>query len=437
MDTLSTEPVPLHAPAAPLSDAAGQVATVQRRTLRLLFLSQVIGGIGVAIGVSVGALLVADVAGVGMSGLAQSAAVVGAALLAIPATRLARERGRRPSLAAAYLIAALGGAVVVAAVLRGSTPLLFVGFFLFGAATTANLQARYAAIDLAPPALRARHLSLIVWATTIGAVAGPNLAPMAGAAVRGAGVPTLAGPFVFSALLFLLQSAILLLWLRPDPLLVAQREAGVSSHGMAAGERPNLGMRAALAAVVADPAARLGATAMAVGHLVMIGVMAMTPVHILGAGHDAAHTLRIVGIVLSLHIAGMFAFSPITGWLTDRIGRRPVILGGVALLLVACALAGTAGHDTARLAMGLTVLGLGWSCTMVAGSTLLAESVPLELRPSAQGLSDVTMGLAGATAAAASGVVLQMWGYPTLVLLSALATAPLLAMALRSRPSPV
>jgi MFS family permease len=411
---------------------------VQRRTLRLLFVSQVIGGVGVAIGVSVGALLVADMAGAGLSGLAQSAAVVGAALLALPATRLARERGRRPSLAAAYMIAALGGAIVVAAALRGSTPLLFVGFFLFGAATTANLQARYAAIDLAPTALRARHLSLIVWATTIGAVAGPNLAPMAGAALSDTGVPTLAGPFVFSALLFLLQSAILLLWLRPDPLLVAQRQADATAHGMTAAERPDLGMRPALAAIIADPGARLGATAMAVGHVVMIGIMAMTPVHILDAGYDPAHTLRVVGIVLSLHIAGMFAFSPITGWLADRIGRRPVILTGIALLLLASALAGTAGHGTAQLAMGLTVLGLGWSCTMVAGSTLLAESVPLELRPSAQGLSDVTMGLAGAGAAAGSGVALHFWGYPTLVLLSALATVPLLAMAVRSpRPGAI
>ena len=429
MYTLSTEPVALEVPAEPPLDGGAGVATVQRRTLRLLFVSQVIGGIGVAIGVSVGALLVAEVAGVGLSGLAQSAAVVGGALLALPATRLARERGRRPSLAGAYLIAALGGALVVTAVLRGSTPLLFVGFFLFGGATTANLQSRYAAIDLAPPALRARHLSLIVWATTIGAVAGPNLAPIAGAAVRGAGVPTLAGPFVFSALLFLIQSAMLLLWLRPDPLLVAQREAATPARGMADGGRPDLGMRPALAAIVAEPAARLGATAMAVGHLVMVGVMSMTPVHILGAGHGAAHTLRIVGVVLSLHIAGMYAFSPLTGWLTDRIGRRPVIVAGVALLIIACALAGTAGHGTAQLALGLTVLGLGWSCTMVAGSTLLAESVPLELRPSAQGVSDVTMGLAGASAAAASGLILKLWGYPMLVLLSAVATLPLLAMA--------
>jgi MFS family permease len=169
-------------------------------------------------------------------------------------------------------------------------------------------------------------------------------------------------------------------------------------------------------------------SAMAIGNLVMIGVMAMTPVHIKGAGHDVAHTLSIVGLVLSFHVAGMFAFSPIFGWLTDRLGRRPIIFAGITLLLTACALAGNAGHDPGRLAGGLMVLGLGWSATMVAGSTLLSESIPVELRPSAQGLSDLVMGLAGATAGAISGVIVAAWGYPTLTLLAALATAPLIVL---------
>jgi MFS family permease len=154
----------------------------------------------------------------------------------------------------------------------------------------------------------------------------------------------------------------------------------------------------------------------------------MTPVHIKGAGHDAAHTLGIVGLVLSFHIAGMYAFSPVFGWLTDRVGRRPVIFSGIALLLAACALSGSAGHETARLAAGLMTLGLGWSATMVAGSTLLSESIPVELRASAQGLSDLVMGLAGASAGAISGVIVDAWGYPALTLLAALATVPLLVL---------
>lgn len=402
------------------------VAVVQRRTLRLLFVTQIVSGIGIAIGSSVGALLAADLAGVGVSGLAQSAVVVGSALFAIPATAIVHRHGRRPSLAAGYLVAAVGAMLVVAAAMRASIPLLFAGYFLFGGATAAGYQARYAAVDLAPAALRGRHLSLIVWATTLGAVAGPNFAALAGAALDGWGVPTLAGPYFFSALLFVLAGVGLIALMRPDPAILAGT-AGPTVPGQAS-RRATGGMRAALKEVVGRAPATLGVTAMAVGHMVMVGVMAMTPVHIRSAGHDATHTLRIVGVILSFHIAGMYALSPVMGLLTDRIGRRPVILAGIALLLGACALAGTAGHDAVQLAAGLTVLGLGWSATMVAGSTLLTESVSVELRASAQGLSDLVMGLAGASAGALSGGIVHLWGFPILALLAALATAPVIVL---------
>ena len=406
-------------------------AAVQRRTLRLLFVTQIISGVGTAIGASVGALLAADIAGVGVSGLVQSALVVGAALFAVPATAIVNRHGRRPSLAAGYFVAAVGSIIVVLAAVRSSLPLLFAGFFLFGGASAAGLQARYAAVDLAPAPLRGRHLSWIVWATTLGAVAGPSLAPVAGRSVDAYGVPTLAGPFFFSALLFGLAALLLILLLRPDPAVVAR--VGVGSSSAPTFDARRAGMRAALRVVASQAPARLGVVAMAVGHLVMVGVMAMTPVHIRGAGHDAAHTLSIVGVVLSFHIAGMFAFSPVVGWLADRLGRRPVIFAGIALLLVACGLAGSAGHDVGRLAAGLTLLGLGWSATMVAGSTLVSESVPVELRASAQGLSDLAMGVAGASASAASGVVVGAWGYATLTVFAALATAPLIVLASSSR----
>ncbi|MFR9775449.1 MFS transporter [Micromonospora sp. MS34] len=428
------------------------VAPIQRRTVRLLFLTQIIGGIGVTIGISVGALLAARVAGTALAGLAQSAAVVGGALLAIPVTRIMTARGRRPGLATAYLAGAVGGVVVVVATVVHLVPLLFLGMLLFGGGTAANLQARYAAVDLAEPARRARQLSLVVWATTIGAVAAPNFAALADHTTSGWGLPALAGPFAFSAAAFTLAAVVLLVLLRPDPLLTArrlaaadtpadpvaggsgaQRDAGRAEPGSSSARR-GAGMVAAWRTVRGLPAARLGMAAVAVGHLVMVAVMSMTPVR-LGESHSDADVLRVVGIVLSLHIAGMYALSPVVGWLTDRVGRRPVILGGVALLLAACAVAGTAGHHTPQLSVGLTLLGLGWSGTMVAGSTLLSESVPTAARPGVQGLSDLTMGLAGAGAAAASGFVMRTAGYPTLTLLAAIAVAPLVALALRPVPS--
>jgi MFS family permease len=409
-----------------LETAVTELARVQRRTLRVLFAAQVIGGVGVGVGASVGALLAADLGGVAVSGLSQSATVIGAALLALPATAIVHRRGRRPSLAACYLTAAVGSMAIVLAAVQHTVALLFASFILFGGATAASLQARYAAVDLAPRERRGRHLSIVAWATTLGAVAGPNLAAAAGESLADYGIPTLAGPFVFSALLFALAAGVLMLLMRPDPAVLAR---GVAPGAESGASRERVGMSAALRAVATHPPARLGVAAVAVGHLVMVGVMAMTPVHIRSAGHDAAHTLRVVGVVLSLHIAGMYAFSPVVGWLTDRFGRRAIILTGIALLLTACAVAGKAGNDSTYLAIGLIILGVGWSCTMVAGSTLLSESVPAELRTSAQGLSDVAMGLAGASAGALSGVVVNAWGFPMLALGAALATTPFIVLA--------
>ncbi|MER7415623.1 MFS transporter [Micromonospora peucetia] len=453
--------------AAPL--AAPDVAPIQRRTLRLLFATQIIGGIGVTIGVAVGALLAADIAGTAVAGLVSSAAVVGGALLAVPVTRIMTVHGRRPGLVMAYLTGAAGGALVVLAAVTRWVPLLFLGMLLFGGGSAANLQARYTAVDLAVPARRGRQLSLIVWATTIGAVAAPNFASLADRTTSGWGLPTLAGPFAFSAVALVLAAGAIMAFLRPDPLLTARRlaatvspagvpatvsPAGVPANPSPAGvpapagpagspttlvvapastARRGAGMRAAWSVVRTRPAARLGIVAVAVGHLVMVAVMVMTPVR-LHEWHDDADVLRVVGLVLSLHIAGMYALAPVAGWLTDRVGRRAVILGGAGLLLAACAVAGTAGHRTAWLSVGLFLLGLGWSGTMVAGSTLLSESVPVEIRPSVQGLSDLTMGLAGAAAGAASGFVVEAAGYPVLTLLAAVAVVPLVTLALRPVP---
>lgn len=407
--------------------------SLQKRTLTLLFLTQVIGGVGVGVGVSVGALLAADMGGPGISGLASSATVIGAALLAVPATRLIRIGGRRPGVVFAYAAGAVGAAIIVAGAGRDSIALMFLGMLLFGGGSTANLQARYTAVDLAEPARRGRQLALVVWATTVGAVAGPNLAPLADGAVRGWGIREYAGPFVFSALAFAVAALVLLLLLRPDPLLIARADAdGAPAPGV--GPATDTGLRAGWRAVAADPAARLGMSAVAVGHLVMVGVMSMTPVHIGTGGHAHADVLRIVGIVLSVHIAGMFALSPVVGWLTDRYGRRAVIVAGLGLLMAACAVAGTAGHGTVALSAGLGLLGLGWSGTMIAGSTLLSESVDVAVRPAAQGLNDIVMGTAGAAAGALSGLVVALGGYQVLTVLSALAALPAIALALRPRP---
>ncbi len=408
---------------------------MQSRTVRLLMFVEIITGLGVAMGISVGALLTKEMAGTELSGVAQSGAVVGGALMAIPTSSVMQRFGRRPGLVLCYLVGALGGLAVLASAVLDSAPLLFGGFFVFGAGNTGKLQARYAAVDLALPERRGRQLSMVVWSTTIGAVIGPNLAGPLGSTLPG--VPTLGAPFAFAALSFLIGAVLVFLLLRPDPLLLAARpalafgDAQVVPTAAADGSTPSL--KDAWHAVLASPGARLGIAATSIGHLVMVAVMAMTPLHI-GQTHSDADTLRIVGFVISAHIAGMYGLSPVVGWLTDRLGRRAVILGGVSLLVSACAIAGTAGHGTAQLTAALILLGLGWSCTMVAGSTLLAESVPVQVKARAQGVSDLATGLTGASAGLVSGLVVALSGYPVLNLLAAIATLPLIALALRPVP---
>lgn len=403
---------------------------IQRRIVGVLAGAQILGGIGVASGVAVGALLAADLGTDALSGLASASSVIGAALVAVPVARVMDVYGRRPGLLLAYAIGTLGAATIIAAAVLRLFPLALLGLLLSGGGTAAGLQSRYAATDLATPDRRGRSLATVVWATTVGSVLGPNLAQPMGDLARSAGVPPLAGPYMLTATAFISAAAILAIFLRPDPLLVARREAAaLAGHGTAP-DVPRRSVRSALAAIATIPSAALGLASMATGHAVMVGVMSMTPVHL---QHGDA-SLRIVGLVISVHIAGMYIASPLVGALADRLGRHLVIIAGGTLLLIALVVSGIAtGHQTTQLAAGLFILGLGWSCTLIAGSTLLTEAVPIEERPNIQGVADLIMGIAGATGGVLSGVVVGFGSYAQLNLIAALLIAPVVILAARDR----
>jgi MFS family permease len=408
-------------------------AAVQRRTLPVLSAGVALGGLGVTIGLTVGGLLARQVAGSDAAGgLGQTASVLGAAVIAVPLARVSDRSGRRVGLALGYGIAVAGALVVVAAAAVSSLPLLLAGLFAVGAATTSGLQARYAAADLALPAHRGRALSLVVWATTIGSVLGPNLAGPADDLGRGLGLPALGGAFVLPAVAFGVVAAGALLLLRPDPLLLARRLATGDGPLRPA---PRTGTQAALRAVWATPGGRLGLCAVVVSHAVMVGLMVMTPVH-MGAGSGSAEgtTLRVIGLVISVHVAGMYLFSPAVGWLADRAGRSATVAAGGLLLLVASLVAGTAPPGAAvQLGIGLFLLGLGWSCGLVAGSTMVTEAVPAGLRPTAQGATDLLMGLGAAAAGAVGGPLLAVGGFGLVAGAAAVLVLPLAAVWVRSR----
>jgi MFS family permease len=398
---------------------------VQRRTVGVLSGGVALAGLGVTVGITVGGLLARDVAGTdSASGLGQTAGVLGAAVIAVPLARISDRAGRRTGLAAGYAIAVLGAVVAVVAAALSSLPLLLAGLFAFGAATACGLQARYAAADLATSEHRGRDLSLVVWATTIGSVVGPNLAGPGADVGAALGLPALGGAFVVSAVVFALVITAVLAGLRPDPLLLARRLGGT---GAVVRRRGATG--AALRAVWGSPGGRLGLTSVVVSHSVMVGVMVMTPVHMGHAGGSPGTTLRIIGLVISVHVAGMYFFSPLVGWLADRFGRRAVVAVGGALLLAAAALAGTAPPGAAvQLGAGLLLLGLGWSCGLIAGSTLVTESVDADLRPTAQGGTDLLMGLGAALAGAVGGPLLAVGGFGLVSAVSAALVLPLVVV---------
>ncbi|MET7500145.1 MFS transporter [Streptomyces microflavus] len=418
---------PLPRSAVPPVTAAGLPA-LQRRTSAVLVVSQILGGLGVAIGIALAPMLATEVTGSeALSGLAPTASVAGTALLSLPLAALMTSRGRRPGLVLAYLIGALGGALVVLGTVVRSFPLLLLGMAAFGAGSSANLQARFAAADLVGPERRGRAISTVIWATTIGSVVGPNIAAPAGRVFRGTPVPESAGPYLWSAAAFLLAGVVVTVLLRPDPLLTARALAPQSPQG----ERKR-SLRAGVAAVRESPMAKLALVAVTVSHTAMVSIMVMTPVHLGGHGAD----LQLIGLVISGHIAGMYAFSPVMGWLADRFGRLSVIGLAVGLLSTAALLAGTAGPRHGQTALGLFVLGLGWSAGMIAGSALLTDSVPQEARAAVQGLSDLTMNAAAGIGGASAGVIVAQWGYGPLNAIGAALLLPVAALALRRSMKP-
>jgi MFS family permease len=426
----------------PLEVAAPRGAGAEERTearrVAVLAGAQVAGGVGVAVGIAAGSLLAREVAGsTALAGFAQTASVLGAALLAVPLARLAERLGRRTALSAGLLLAVAGSGLVVLGAVLGSFPLLLAGAALFGGGTASGLQARYAATDGLPPQRRGRALSVVVWATTVGAVAGPNLTGPSSWLDDRLGLPEFTGAYVVAAASFLVAVAVLVVGLPRLPRATPARpaldptDATPAPAATASGTR-RLSTVAVLRLVWQQPQARLGVVALGAAHAVMVGVMVMTPVHL--DGHGA--TLQVVGVVISVHIAGMYAASPLFGWLADTRGPAAGIGVGLVLLSASLAVSGTSGSgllgETSALShagvgLGLTLLGLGWSACLVSGSTLLARAFDSD-DPRArtlQGASDLVMGVAGAGAGALSGPVLAVLGYPGLTVV---AVAPLLVV---------
>ena len=408
------------------------LGAVQRRTVRTLVVSQAIGAVGVTIGVATASLLARDISGSEtMAGLAQTFQVLGTAAAAYGLARVMRRRGRRVGIVSGYLIGAAGAALAVVAGVVDSMLVMLTGAVLLGATSAVNSGSRYAATDLATEEHRARALSVVVWATTIGAVAGPNLTGVGGALARSVGIPELTGGFAIGSVVLVVAAGWVWVTLRPDPLLLAQASAGIAPD---VGGEPRGRSWGRFVAVVRDvPAAGAVVVAMACAHAAMVTVMIMTPLHM---EHGGAH-LEVIGFVISIHVLGMFAFSPVVGWAADRFGRSAVLVTGGVVLLVSLALCGLSPEGSSwQIFTGLFLLGLGWSCATVAASTVIADRTPIEARTDVQGTSDMAMALTAAGGGALAGVIVGGLGYPALAAFAALlAGTVVVAGRLTRRPS--
>ena len=395
----------------------------QRKIVRVLGIAQVLNGIGVAGTVAAGSLLVSSITkSDGLSGLAQTTSVLGAAVMALPLARLTQSGGRRLALTFGYSVGVVGALL---AIFGGANRILFfmlLGAFMVGAASASGYQARFAAIDLATSENRSKDLSYVVWGSTIGAVTGPNLMEPSGAFAASLGLPKLVGPYFIAALTLFLSVIVIQIFLKPDPYLTANKAV----EGSPTKNRETT--RSALAHIREYPIALFAIASVAIGHLAMVSIMVMTPVHM--AHFDS--TLRIIGLVISVHVLGMYAFSPLVGALSDKIGRIKTIQIGVAILVASALISGLAPHhDSFTLGIGLFLLGLGWSFTLIAGSTLLSETVSLEMRPSTQGASDLVMNLMGAGGAAIGGVIIGFFSYAALCFATGLVVVALGIWSLR------
>ncbi|MDP5228419.1 MULTISPECIES: MFS transporter [Arthrobacter] len=422
-----TEQESITAPGVVVHDA--ERARLQRRTLAVVAVSQVLGGAGLASGITVGALLAQQMLGSdAAAGLPSALFTLGSALAAFLVGRTTQRLGRRPGLALGFGAGAVGALGVILAAMLANPVLLFLFLFIYGGGTATNLQARYAGTDLATPAQRGRAVSIALVSTTFGAVAGPNLVEPMGNVAMNLGIPMLAGPFLLAAVAYLAAGAVLWFFLRPDPYHVAQRLAAQVPDA-AGGETPG-------AAPKPGRGVYLAATILVLCQITMTSIMTMTPVH-MKAHH---HGLGDVGLVIAVHIGSMYLPSLVTGWLVDRIGRIAMAwCAGVTLLLAAGVAATAPGDSLGLLLLALGLLGLGWNFGLITSTAMVVDATAPEIRARTQGSVDVLVALSGAGGSTMSGMVMAAGDYPAVALgggLLALCLIPVLLVFGRRGSSP-
>ena len=378
----------------------------QRRTLNTLRLAQVPGQAAVAGVVVVSALLAKELRNGNdqLAGSGGAAFTMGAALLAVPLSALMRRRGRRYGLMLAFGLGAVGAAITAVGGQHGVFALYIIGMLAFGGAQAATLQGRYVAADLAREHDRAKAIASVVWLGTLGAVFGPMLTPWERRLAKAADFNPLIGPFVVASLLAVVAMAVVSVRMRPDPLAVnGQLDPNAERI------RPLRQVRISAGVIRNSHLAPLGLAAMVISQTAMVAVMTMTPP--LMKDH---HQADLSAFVIALHIVGMYGMAPLVGRGVARFGEIRSVMVGAIVIGSGTVVAVISGYVPVLIFIGLFLLGLGWNIGIIAGSSLLIGTVPVDSRVEVQGTADMTMSFCGGIAALASGFVKQAWQFHTL-----------------------
>jgi len=409
-------------------DSEEKQKQLYKRTLIVVVMSQIFGGAGLAAGITVGALIARDMLGsASFAGLPAALFTLGSALSAFLVGRISQRFGRRYGLSFGFIAGGIGAVGVIIAATIDSLPLLFISLFIYGAGTSTNLQARYAGTDLASEKQRATAISIAMVSTTLGAVAGPNLVtPMGNFAVI-LGIPALAGPFILAAAAFFAAGLTLLIYLRPDPFLVAKAIAASVEKNIDSKSEEQINK---LRGKINRIGVIVGALVLVLSHLVMVAVMTMTPIHM----QNNEFGLTAVGMVIGFHIAAMYLPSLGTGLLVDKFGRtKMVIASGITLSSAGLMAAYAPGDSLFWLTFALILLGLGWNFGLISGTAMIIDSTDINTRAKTQGSVDVWVALAGTAGSLISGIIVAYSSYAVLGLLGMYLSLLLIPLIIWSR----
>ena len=400
------------------------LSKLARKITWILFVNQSLASAGFIAAGTINSIIGAKLGGsASFAGVPSAVYLVGGALAASAWGYMMDQIGRRNGIVLGLMIGIIGNALVLRAIATDSLVIFLIGMVLMGITNAAVVLGRFAAGEVNPPEKRGAAISNVVIGGTFGAIVGPLLIGPIGSLVKTFGMDELAGAYFATLILFTISSVIVFIGLRPDPRDLGKQVA--AEHLADPALKTLTGKARPIFEILRQPAGLVAVSAMALGQVVMVAVMVITSLHM--SNHH--HNLRDISAVISSHTFGMYAFSVLSGRLSDKWGRGPVILTGASTLLLACITA-PLSPNVLPLAVSLFLLGLGWNFCFVGGSALLSDQLsPLE-RSRTQGTNDLLVGLASATGSLGSGVVFAMSNYTVIAIVAGVLALVPLAMSL-------